>query len=233
MHSAPYKTLAERLQWVKEDPVQSPWMEVSLSQGKTRFTPLKSEFGLKSKTQRHKLSPTHLTDQETLYLLFAIQTNVTCTLSANKIINPALIFIAGNAKSMNPPPPPSDFLVSNSICSTGCKAHKKNPFSSLGQIELPLDFWHFLSPASEEQWCVFPTQTICAEVLFSVRAPALPFTWLKSPWAPAGGQRRKPCSKVDYLPHRIFKRTWERDPSKSLYLKIPVYALPNDCPGWF
>lgn len=129
MHSAPYKTLAERLQWVKEDPVQSPWMEVSLSQGKTRFTPLKSEFGLKSKTQRHKLSPTHLTDQETLYLLFAIQTNVTCTLSANKIINPALIFIAGNAKSMNPPPPPQVIFWSQTqFAARAAKLTKKTPF---------------------------------------------------------------------------------------------------------
>ena len=147
MHSAPYKTLAERLQWVKEDPVQSPCIEASLTQGKNWFSPLKAEFGLESKTQQHKFSPTRLTDQETLYLLFAMQTNVTCTFPANKVINSALIFIAGDVKNRNTP----KWLFCLKLnLQQRLQSSQKPTFSSLWQIELPLDFQHFLSPASEK-----------------------------------------------------------------------------------
>lgn len=103
MHSASYETLAERLQWVKDYPTQISCIETSLAQEKTSFSPLKAEFGLKSKPQQHKFLPTHLTDQETHYLLLETQTNVTRAPPANKVINPALIFIAGDVESINNP----------------------------------------------------------------------------------------------------------------------------------
>lgn len=188
MHSAPYKTLAERLQWVKEDPVQSPWMEVSLSQGKTRFTPLKSEFGLKSKTQRHKLSPTHLTDQETLYLLFAIQTNVTCTLSANKIINPALIFIAGNAKSMNPhPPPPKWFFGLKLNLQHGLQSSQKKTLFFPRANWAPTGFLTLSFPCFRGAMvCISHTDYLCRSSLLC-QSPSSPLHLVKVPLSPSWG----------------------------------------------
>lgn len=40
--------------------------------------------------------------------------------------------------------------------------------------------------------------------------PRLSPSHQKSPWAPSRGQQRKPWSNLNYLPHRIFKRTRER-----------------------
>lgn len=124
---------------------------------------------MESKPQCYQLSPTKLSNQDTfLPALFTVQTKGICTFHAN-IISPALIFIAGDVKKFEHPK--AFFPVSNSICNVGCKADKKLIFSSLWQIEVPLDFWHFLSPGSEKNWGLI--QIFCVEVFISVRAPSL------------------------------------------------------------
>lgn len=127
-----------------EGPVQRPCTEVSLTQGNTQSSPLRSRIcpGIKSTMEQILTYLLHWWRHCTCCL--QCKTDVTCTFfSTNKVTSPALIFIGADLKSTNSP---QRFFHLKINLLHRLQSSQKTWFSSLWQIQLPPDIWYIPSP---------------------------------------------------------------------------------------